>query len=114
MKVYGNIMNRIAEQGTQTQTPEIGEGCTIYSYSDRSAGTVVRVETPKRVFIKYDKAIRTDGNDMSDSQSYRYEPSEGAEIKVSLCRDGSWHEGTNQKGRTVRFGHRSAYHDYSF
>lgn len=114
MKAYGNIMNRIAEQGTQTQTPEIGEGCTIYWYSDRSAGTVVRVETPKRVFIKYDKAIRNDTNGMSDSQSYCYEPFDGPEIKVSLCRDGIWHEGTNQNGRIVRFGYRSAYHDYSF
>jgi hypothetical protein len=115
MKLHGNIMNRIAETGTQTDTPAVGEGCTIYSYSDRAAGTVVRIATPKKVFIKYDKTTRIDTNGMSESQTYSYETNDaGLEIEVSLRRDGIWHEGTTQKGRVVRFGHRDTYHDFSF
>lgn len=112
MKAYGNLMNRIQENAA-SPVPAVGMGATILMYSDRHAATVVEILSPKRIMIQEDKAIRTDENGMSDSQSYRYEPNpKGRFHPVSLRKDGRW-KGIGSNA-VVRLGVRDSYHDYSF
>lgn len=131
MRVFGNIMNRVMENTTMP-VPEVGMGCTILSYSDRTAATIVeikstiksgeRVGMPSVIAVKEDNAIRTDKNGMSESQEYVYEPNpEGVVKYFKLAKDGSYcecgqdgHLGS-ARGRThLLIGIRRHYHDYSF
>jgi hypothetical protein len=43
MRLYGSVNNRINEHGT-SPTPAVGDGATIFGYTDRYAGTVVAVK----------------------------------------------------------------------
>ncbi len=94
--------------------PEIGMGATVFSYTDRSAATIVKISpSGKTAWIVYDKAERTDKNGMSESQDYAYSPGEGKPIRCSLRKNGEWRmSGSDQ--RKVAFGKRESYHDYSF
>lgn len=111
--------------------PAVGEGATIYHYTDVSAGTVSEVRTVRgrtEVIVREDKAIRTDDNGMSDQQSYRFEPDPEGMIYVVRFRKetkktrAGWYEyhkdgrlGTSERfGWRVEFGGRMKYHDYSF
>jgi hypothetical protein len=112
MRVQGNIINRIAED-FKPKVPEVGMGATLLMYSDRHAYTITEVKGNKLWAVE-DKAIRTDSNGMSDSQSYRYEPGTGKPELFSLRKDGRWHEGTTLKGTVLQIGERDAYHDFGF
>ena len=46
MRVFGNLMNRIAESCKQA-VPEVGMGATITMHSDRHAATIIGVEVFK-------------------------------------------------------------------
>lgn len=107
----GQIANHVR---IKTKTPEVGDGVTIFHYTDRSAGTVVRVsKTGKTAWVVPVRAVRTDNNGMSESQEYRYEEIPGAEpFRVTLRKDGQWRR-TNHENK-VAFGFRNAYHDFSF
>ena len=111
MRLYGGLMNRIGEH-TKSPAPEVGMGATLYFYSDRTAATVIRVsDSGKTVWLREDKAIRTDGLGMTDAQSYRFEPNpNGREFRARLRKNGTWRTG----GTGVSLGARSAYHDFSF
>lgn len=115
MRVYGNLMNRIAET-VAPRAPEIGMGATVLMWSDRYAATVEKIDG-KRVTLREDKAIRTDKNGMSECQSYRFEPNpNGREFVVTLRKNGTYVvEGEAMKnGTIVRIGERDYYHDFSF
>ncbi len=112
MRVYGNIMNRIAED-FKPAVPEVGMGATLMMYSDRHAYTITKIEGNK-LWAVQDKAIRTDDNGMSDSQSYRYEPGTGEPEVFTLRKDGRWHEGTTLKGSVLQVGERDHYYDHGF
>ena len=120
MRVFGNIMNRLRE-GARAPTPEVGMGATQLGYSDRHAGTIVSVgkfgKTPTgRIGWKMDIATRTDGNGMSESQSYDYKENPEAEtIYYTLRKDGTYVvEGESLKhGRRLQLGVRDKYHDFS-
>lgn len=120
---YGNLHNRLMESSKQIN-PEVGMGCTLTSYSDRHAATIIKVEHA-RITVQMDKAIRTDTNGMSDCQSYRYERDpDGQQIVFRLGQKGQrWRESyLNKTGRFVfveggkglLIGHRDHYHDYCF
>lgn len=91
---------------------EIGMGATQAMHSDRHAFTVVRVSpSGKTVWVQQDRAIRTDENGMSDSQTYEFSPDPSApEIMLRRTKRG-WHSRTH--GRFV-VGERSEHYDYSF
>jgi hypothetical protein len=120
MRVYGNIMNRIAESCKQT-TPEVGMGATITMHSDRHAATIVAIEVfksgPKKgsiskIQVQQDKATRTDKNGMSESQDYAYTPNPDAAIQTfSQRKDGSWRD---SGGSGLVIGDRDEYYDFSF
>lgn len=97
-----------------SKDPQVGDGATIFHYTDRSAATVVRVsKSGKTAWIQADRAIRTDENGMSESQSYRFEPNpKGNIVRVSKRKNGEWR--MSRDVRKVAFGYRDAYHDYSF
>ena len=109
MKLYGSLNNRLMEGGKQVE-PKVGMGATITMYTDRKAGTIVKV-TPTQVHVQLDTAIRTDKNGMSEEQAYRYE--RNSEAKVEIFRKTK--RGYRNKSRSgLLIGHRDAYHDYSF
>jgi hypothetical protein len=57
----------------KNETPVIGMGVTIFHYTDRSAGTIVKIsKSGKTIWFSEDKAIRTDSNGMSECQTYEY------------------------------------------
>jgi hypothetical protein len=101
---------------------------TFLSWTDRSAGTIVRVHTKDGEATMFDcredKAIRTDSNGMSECQSYRFEPDHAAPVKrYKRDRKGRWrHVMLNQNmvwafvepKQCVRLGERDYYHDFSF
>ena len=108
----GNLINRLSESSKQP-TPEVGMGVTFLYYSDRAAGTVVKVCSDRKILVKPDRAIRTDNNGMSESQSYLFEVIEDAKpIAVTKRKDGSWR--VSKEGTGVAIGYRSYYHDFSF
>lgn len=101
--------------GTKGQpTPEVGMGCTILLHSDRHACTITKIsEDGKMLLVQRDKAIRTDGNGMSECQEYRYERDpDGAQQIFHLNKRGQW---VGPGGRpALRLGDRCAYYDFSF
>lgn len=112
----GSLINEIYS-GMQSADVEIGMGATVLSFTDRHAATVVSISSNgRRIGIKYDKAIRTDDNGTSDSQSYRYEPGEGPTLYFTKRKDGRFvKEGeTLSGGQKVLVGTRDHYHDFSF
>lgn len=117
MRLYGNLMNRIAESSAQPK-PEIGMGATIHFYTDRHAATVVDVsKSGRRIVVREDKAIRTDSNGSSESQSYRYEPNPGgAEHVFTLRKNGRWVESKSamSSGSGLSLGERDEYYDFGF
>lgn len=93
--------------------PKVGDGITLYHYSDRSPGTITRVSPSGKTFwYKPDIATRIDGNGMSESQEYTFKTDETAsESPVRLTKNG-WRCSVN--GCSVGIGRREKYHDFSF
>lgn len=119
MRLYGGLMNRLGEHVTAT-LPAVGDGATIYHYTDRSAGTVTAVTTSKRgavtVTVTEDTATRTDAHGMSEAQSYAFTPDPNGRVftvKIVRLKVGKvWRVVGTKDG--VTFGSRNKYHDYSF
>lgn len=110
---YGSLINQLSD-GAASITAEVGMGGTVLFWSDRQAVTVTFVsKTGHRVLTQDDTAVRTDGNGMSDAQTYRYERNlHGSEREFTRRKDGTY----RAKGGTARLvlGRRDHYHDYSF
>lgn len=112
------IETKLAElyeaQRIEIAGPDVGDGVTMAGWSDRHAATVIK-RTPKTVTVQQDKATRTDGNGMSDAQSYDYaRDPEGATYRFSLRANGTWRKvGDSEKGMRLVAGRRE-YYDYSF
>lgn len=116
MRVFGNIMNRIAETIPPVK-PEVGMGATVLMFSDRHAATIVSVETPKCIIIQHDIATRTDKNGLSEDQSYTFAPNRNANPETyTLRKNGTWvKEGESMsQGTILRIGTRDEYRDPSF
>ena len=110
VKAYGSITNRIMEN--VKGDPYVGMGVTMTLWSDRYAGTVIKV-TPYKVTVQRDKAKRIDGNGVSESQTYEYEPDYNGEIlEFYKQKNGAWRN--NKSGRGLVLGRRSEYYDFSF
>lgn len=100
------------------EPPKVGDGATYGCWTDRHAGTVIDVsKNGKTVCVREDRAARVDKNGMSEMQEYEYSPNpEGQVIIFTLRKNGRYNEKgcPMGHGNRVGFGHRSAYHDYSF
>ncbi len=116
VKAYGDLMNRLLET-VGPPKPEVGMGATTLMWSDRNAGTIVRILSPKRVAWKQDKATRTDTNGQSDSQDYTYEYDDSAPEEIfSLRKSGRWvRQGESDKNGTgLLIGSRDERYDFGF
>ena len=117
MRIYGNLMNRIAEH-TIPVMPRVGDGGTIYMHSDRLAVTVERITISRAkvitIFAREDHAERTDTNGMSESQTYEYKPDPEGRLHVIKMRKINGQKVWRCGNDGVNFGRRDAYHDYSF
>lgn len=99
----------------KSPAPKVGDGATVFHYTDRSAATVVKVsKSGKTAWIQNDMSKRVDKGGMTDSgQKYEFTRNpNGALLRVSKRRDGQWK--LSNDGRKVAFGIRDAYHDFSF
>lgn len=121
----GSLVNHIATHNQTDDLPKVGDGATIFSWSDRSPATVIAVDEKKKlVTVQMDKYKRTDDRGMSDMQDYEYTPDpEAPIIHYKLKKStGVWnHVVKNLTGRwvivnkgNIRFGARSRYYDFSF
>lgn len=102
-----------------SEAPEIGKGATIWYYSDSHATTIIAVsKSGREITVQEDKAIRTDKNGMSDSQSYTYEPNPNGRVsRFSLRKNGKWipvGESMVSYGTSLTIGIRHEYYDYGF
>ncbi len=122
VKAYGDLMNRLLET-VGPPKPEVGMGATTLMWSDRNAGTIVRIiaksklGSATRIAWKQDKATRTDDNGQSDSQDYIYEYDDSAPEEIfSLRRSGRWvRQGESDKNGTgLIIGIRDEHYDYGF
>lgn len=124
----GSVINHIHAYGVKGQPePVVGMGVTILGWTDRYAGTIVKVEKihgALYVHVKEDRAKRIDKNGMSESQEYEYSPNPGAATQTWRCKaNGMWEsvwfkEKTGRWNRSsgsgLAIGYRKAYHDFSF
>ena len=106
--LYGNVMNRIMENGNSKEL-KIGEGATIYMYSDRVACTIIEIKSKCKAVIQKDKAVCVGGAYSNEWELSRDENGMTYEI---YCRNGIWRVvGSKEK---VVIGKRDEYYDYSF
>jgi len=93
--------------------PEVGEGVAVNFVTDRYPATIVSVsKSGQTIEIQRDRAVRTDGNGMSDSQTYEYERDpEGSTTKARFSKRDRVYRTTG--GQQVSVG-RSRYYDFSF
>lgn len=123
--LYGNVINRLLESQTLI-IPRVGMGATELHWSDRTAGTLVEVHTPKsgeargqitRIAFQADHAERIDAGGAHDVPRYRYTPDpEGPITWYTLRRNGKWvREGSALKdGTCLALNRRDAHFDPSF
>lgn len=104
----GSLMNHVMTTSGQAE-PKVGDGATICMWSDRHACTIIKV-TRCTVTVQEDKAIRTDTNGMSESQTYSYEPDPNGATYVFRKTKSGW----KSKGVGLLIGVRRHYYDYSF
>jgi hypothetical protein len=92
-----------------TNEIKIGDGATIYGWTDRYPATVIKA-TACTVTLQRDKAIRVDDHGMSELQDYRFEPDPAGEVETFRRTARGWFH----KGTRATIGERRAYHDFSF
>jgi len=98
----------------EIKSPKIGMGATIQLWSDRIAGTIVRItKTKKTIFIQEDAASRIDRNGISESQRYEYTPnSKGNVYRASLRKYGRFRVSKTNELVSIRV--RRKFYDYFF
>lgn len=99
--------------------PAPGVGATRQLWSDRHAGTIVRVsKSGKALWWVRDIAVVVSGSEFDGSAEYDYRPDPaGAELKFTLRRNGRWvieGAGMNDRGSGLGIGSRREYRDPSF
>ena len=108
MEKYGSLDNLLGVR-TSNKSIEIGEGATIYWWTDRTACTVIEVsKSGKFAKIQEDKAIE----ETPMSNNYKYEKDTKGRIFEIYCRKGIWK--TKEEKQKVIIGKRDKYYDYSF
>lgn len=104
-----SLMNHIMTT-TKAPNPKVGVGATICLWTDRKAGTIIKV-TKTQIHVREDKATRTDTNGMSESQTYTYEPDPEGSVHIFRKTNRGWRD---RCGSGLSIGVRAQYHDYSF
>lgn len=123
--LINHVMSReiaVTEDGNPV-IPFVGMPATILLWSDRDPATVISFDG-KILKVQEDNAVRTDGNGMSECQTYEYsEDKNGSIFCFRRDKRGFWKEvvfnpETNRYNKTdgvgLRLGEREKYYDYSF
>lgn len=103
----GSLVNHVLS--SYTRIPKAGDGATEVLWSDRHAGTVIKVE-PRAVYWRRDIAKRLDSNGQSECQQYSYLPNLNAPIKIFKLTPRGYKSDT---GSYLSIGYRNEYYDYS-
>jgi hypothetical protein len=104
---YGNLINRVMESSKQVE-PKVGDGCTITMFSDRHAGTIVKV-TKCQIHVQRDIATIVKGN-IFEGAEYTYERNPNAPVEVFRKTKRGW----RCNGSGLLIGHRDEYYDPCF
>lgn len=121
----GSVMNHLYSRMTIGEPAVyVGMGVTFLSWTDRSPGTIVEVNTKKNYIVCIeDDCKRIDKNGMSECQEYEYTTNpDGHERYFRKDKNGQWRGMRfNENGRLVysgvgglRVGEREKYYDFSF
>jgi hypothetical protein len=115
---YGSLFNEMMASSEQP-VPSVGDGATMLRWTDRHAATVIAVSGDgKTVTVQRDRAMRTDDNGMSESQTYHYAPDSLGETAVYTRRSNGRYVQQDLTDREHRaalvIGVRAEYRDYSF
>jgi hypothetical protein len=119
-KETGSLVNHMLSQSRIE--PVLGGPCTILSWTDRHAATVIEVKK-NFVRVQHDHARRTDSNGMSESQEYEYSRNPNGQVdcfrRVTRGKnEGAWvecdHTGHGTLCSRATFGGRRKYYDFSF
>lgn len=127
----GSLINHIHTAGADDPVPAVGDGATIFHWTDRSPATVIAVDTSAPggqavVTVQEDIAVRTDKNGMSEMQDYEFSADpDGAVHTYRNQFDGKGWRRVRRNPETgrlrlvsttsdIRFGARAKYHDFSF
>lgn len=109
-RLQGSLQNRLMENKDAAKIQaKVGDGATVTSFTDRYAGTVIKV-TPTQIHVQEDNATRTDSNGMSEMQDYDYTPNPAGQVFVFYKSKHGFKCGTYG----LVLGARMKYHDYSF
>jgi hypothetical protein len=111
IKVFGNLMNRIAESG-KDPVPKVGDGLTIMMHSDRHPGTVTYVSKNGGIIkFREDKVKIIKGSQQDGSAEYEIAPDPTAPERVARRnRYGQY----KSEGSRIVIGKREEYYDPSF
>ena len=126
--MYGSLVNRLQERMViGAPAPAVGMGVTMTSYSDRHAGTIIKVEKVGKVTVltvQADNVKRVDTNGMSESQSYEYTPNPQGAVYYYKQKEPNtrWHHmyikpetgKLNRSTGGLFIGERDEYYDFSF
>lgn len=105
----GSLINHLYSRG-QEVVPMVGMGVTILCWTDRHAGTIVKM-TPTQIHVQMDSVKRIDSNGMSESQEYKYSRDTYAAVTVFRKTNRGYR---SKAGNGLLIGTREKYHDYSF
>lgn len=116
-----SVVNWIQSTPNGQPEPEVGMGCIILMWTDRHAGTIIKVERfkggnqagqVKAIHVQQDKAKRTDKNGFSESQTYTYEHNPNGSVHVYKKTVRGWK--SKDGGGYLRIGERNEYSDPCF
>ena len=104
----GSVLNHVMSRQTKGQpNPEVGMGVTLLGWTDRYAATIIEVEG-NVITVQEDQSKRTDGNGVSEDQTYSYEPNPNGMTHHYRFRNDAW-EAVQRNERTGRWNRRDGY-----
>ena len=120
LKDTGSLTNWLMDTGNTP--PKVGEGATVFGWTDRYAYEVESVAPDGKSCVVYElDAKRVDSNGMSEMQEYEYSRPANPRFKTLVFRWGAWREKSEADWRekkypkiSIRFGIRQKYYDFSF
>ena len=125
-KTTGSLVNALYALES-VKVPNIGDGATILSWTDRHPATVIDVEAQGKaiiVTVQEDHAHRVDENGFSERQTYLYTPNPNAPKRYfritaagnieSIYKNEETGRWNKSRDGGIYFGKREKFHDFSF
>lgn len=121
----GSLINHVMSQAAPV-LPNVGDGATLLSWSDRHPATVINVFKQGKfdfVQIQADNYTRVDKNGLSEVQEYEYSANPDGSVSTFRLRNNQWERvSKSESGRYVKsgsdtgvvFGRRERYWDPTF